>query len=142
VQFSCHYTSYLNFWHQLISVTSPVTYSHRSPLGFYFISRLEDDEATLLELAIDGSAFVRIFPSHLGILFSTSSVIPYPVPVHSSFEDISILSPCQEEGRSGLGAHCTVVQRQQYCEFLFFFKLFSLTFPVTMIANLMLMMQK
>jgi hypothetical protein len=51
-QFSCHYTSYLDFWHQHISVSSPVTYSHRSPLCFYFISRLEEQstEATLRQL--------------------------------------------------------------------------------------------
>jgi hypothetical protein len=47
MQFSCHHTSYLDFWHQHISVSSSVTYSHRSPLGFYFISRLEDDQLKL-----------------------------------------------------------------------------------------------
>ena len=55
MQFSCHHTSYPDFWHQHISVSPPVTYSYRSSLGFYFISRLEDDEATLRQLAIDGS---------------------------------------------------------------------------------------
>jgi hypothetical protein len=86
MQLSCHYTSYLEFGYQHISVSLPVTYSHRSPLGFYFISRLEDDQLKLPCASCNRRfSFVRIFPSHLGILFSTlfaSSVITYPVPVH------------------------------------------------------------
>ena len=63
MQFSCHYTSYLDFWYQHISVSSPVTYTHRSPLGFYFISRLEDDQLKLPCASCNRwFSFVRIFP--------------------------------------------------------------------------------
>jgi hypothetical protein len=61
-------------WYQHISVSSPVTYSHRSPLGFYSISRLEDDQLKLPRTSCNRwFSFVRIFPSHLGILFSYSA---------------------------------------------------------------------
>ena len=77
MQFSCHHSSYLDFCHQHISVSSPVTYSHRSPLGFYFISRLEDDQLKLPCASCNRRfSFVRIFPSHLGILFSTLLASP------------------------------------------------------------------
>lgn len=80
------------------SVSSPVTYLHRSPLGFYFISRLEDDQLKLPCTSCNRRfGFVRIFPSHLGILFPYSArVIRNNLsgsrPCH--LEDISILSPC------------------------------------------------
>ena len=70
MHFSCHYTSYLDFRHQHIFVSSPVTYSHRSPLGFFFISRLEDDQLKLPCTSCNRRfSFIRIFLSHLGILF-------------------------------------------------------------------------
>lgn len=99
MQFFCHYTSYLNFWYQHISVSSPVTYLHRSPLGFYFISRLEDDQLKLPCTSCNRwFSFVRIFPSHLVILFSYSARLLrnslsgsqlrghiHPVPLRLSF---------------------------------------------------------
>jgi hypothetical protein len=96
MQFPCHYTSYLEFWHQHISVSSPVTYSHRSPLGFYFISRLEDDQLKLPCASCNRRFnFVRIFVSRHTFFYSARLIrnsLSGSRPC--SFEDISILSPC------------------------------------------------
>lgn len=74
MQFSCHYTSYLGFWYRYTSVSSLVTYSHRGPLGFYFISRLEDDQLKLPAPANRLFSFVRTFPSISAYFFLLCSI--------------------------------------------------------------------
>lgn len=64
-----------------------------TPLNFYFISRLEDDQLKLPCASCNRRfKFVRIFPSHLGILFYSARLIRNrSIP---NFEDISIPSLC------------------------------------------------
>lgn len=78
------------------SVSSPVTYSHRSPLGFYFISRLEDDQLKLPCASCNRRFnFVRIFVSRHTFFYSARLIRNSLSGFRpSSFEDISILSPC------------------------------------------------